>query len=119
MALSATTFLLIRLFRGQSRILKQNYEVYWFYGFLIASTALLTLLVELTGELPDHDSIRTAAFQATSILTTTGYASTDFDTWLPPAKMLLMILMFIEVAPDRPVVVSRLFAPVVALLSTS
>ena len=97
MALSATTFLfVIRLFRGQTRILKQNHEVYWFYGFLLTSTALLTLyLVELTGELPSHDSIRTAAFQATSILTTTGYASTDFDTWLPPAKMLLMILMFI------------------------
>ena len=97
MALSATTFLfVIRLFRGQVRILKQNHEVYWFYGFLIASTALLTLyLVELTGDLPDRDSIRKAAFQATSILTTTGYASTDCDTWLPPAKMLLMILMFI------------------------
>lgn len=97
MALSATTFLfVIRLFRGQRSILRQNHEVYWFYGFLIGSTTLLTLyLVELTGELPNHDSIRTAAFQATSILTTTGYSSTDFDAWLPPAKMLLMILMFI------------------------
>ena len=73
-----------------------NNEVYWFYAFLIAATALLTLyLVELNGELPDHDMIRTAAFQTVSIITTTGYASTNFDVWLPPAKMLLMILMFI------------------------
>lgn len=97
MALSATTFLfVIRLFRGQTHILRQNNEVYWFYGFLIVSTGFLSLfLVELTGELPSHDSIRTAAFQATSIMTTTGFASTDFDSWLPPAKMLLIILMFI------------------------
>ncbi|MEO0508342.1 MAG: TrkH family potassium uptake protein [Verrucomicrobiota bacterium] len=97
MALSATTFVyVIRLLKGQHHILRQNHEVYWFYGILAASTALLTLyLVELTGLLPTHDSIRTAAFQATSILTTTGYASADFDSWLPPAKMLLMILMFI------------------------
>ncbi|MGB0743192.1 MAG: TrkH family potassium uptake protein [Opitutales bacterium] len=97
MALSATTFLfVIRIFLGQRHILRQNHEVYWFYSILLGSTALLTLyLVELTGELPDHHSIRMAAFQATSIMTTTGFASTDFDAWLPPAKMLLIILMFI------------------------
>ncbi|MGB0408760.1 MAG: TrkH family potassium uptake protein [Opitutales bacterium] len=97
MALSATTFVYaIRLLRGQRHILRQNHEVYWFYGMLLASTALLTLyLVELTGTLPSHDSLRAAAFQATSIMTTTGYASANFDAWLPPAKMLLMILMFI------------------------
>lgn len=97
MALSATTFLfVIRLFRGQTHILRQNNEVYWFYSILLVSTALFTLyLVELDGELPSFDSVRTAAFQATSIMTTTGYSSTDFDSWLSPAKMLLVILMFI------------------------
>lgn len=97
MALSATTFVfMIRLIRMRFNALRQNHEVYWFYAILAASTGLLTLyLVELTGDLPSHNSIRTAAFQATSIMTTTGYASADFDTWLPPAKMLLMILMFV------------------------
>lgn len=97
MALSATTFVYaIRIIRQRFHGLRQNHEVYWFYAILAASTGLLTLyLVELTGQLPNHDSIRTAAFQATSIMTTTGYASADFDQWLPPAKMLLMILMFV------------------------
>jgi len=97
MALSATTFLfVIRIIRGQTHILRQNHEVYWFYSILVASTGLLMLfLVELTGELPNLDSLRMAAFQATSIMTTTGYASTNFDAWLPSAKMLLIILMFI------------------------
>ena len=97
MILSATTFLfVIRIIRGKRGILRQNHEVYWFLGILGVSTALLTLyLVELTGELPGHDSVRAAAFQAVSIMTTTGYTSADFDTWLPPAQMLLIILMFI------------------------
>lgn len=97
MALSATTFVyMIRLIRGQTHILRQNNEVYWYYGILAVSIGLLTLyLVELTGELPNHETVRLAAFQAVSIMTTTGYSSTNFDEWLPPAKMLLMILMFI------------------------
>ena len=97
MAISGTTFIyLIRLFRGRFYILRQNHEVYWYYGLLAVSTLLLTLyLYELTGKIPDHNSIRAALFQATSIMTTTGYSSTDFDQWLAPAKMLLVILMFI------------------------
>ena len=97
MALSATTFIFtIRLIRGRTHILKQNQEVYWFYTILAVSTGLLVLyLVELTGELPDHNTVRTAAFQVVSIMTTTGYSTANFDEWLPPAKMLLIILMFI------------------------
>lgn len=97
MTLSGTTFVyMIRLLKGQTHILKQNNEVYWYYGIIVISTLLLTLyLVELTGELPNHDSIRAALFQCVSIMTTTGYSSTDFNGWLPPAKMLLIMLMIV------------------------
>ena len=97
MALSATTFLfVIRVCSRRWHLLRHGQEVYWFYIILLGSTFLLTVyLVELTGQLPTADSFRTALFQAVSIMTTTGYASTDFETWLPPAKMLLITLMFI------------------------
>ena len=97
MTLSATTFIyMIRLVRGQTHMMRQSSEVYWFYGILATSIGLLTLfLVELTGSIPDHELIRSATFQAVSIMTTTGYTSADFNQWLPPAKMLLMILMFV------------------------
>jgi trk system potassium uptake protein TrkH len=97
MALSATTFLfVIRIFSRRWHLLRNGQEVYWFYSILLGSTFLLTIyLVELTGQLPSTESFRTALFQAVSIMTTTGYASTDFETWLPPAKMLLITLMFI------------------------
>jgi trk system potassium uptake protein TrkH len=97
MALSGSTFVyMIRLLRGQTHILKQNNEVYWYYGIITVSTVLLVIfLVDLTGDLPNHNTIRAAAFQTISIITTTGYSSTNFDNWLPPAKMTLLLIMFV------------------------
>ncbi len=97
MSICGTTFVyMIRLLRGQTHVLNKNNEVFWFYVIIAASTALLALfLVDQTGELPSHDSIRSAAFQAVSIITTTGYSSTNFELWLPPAKMTLLLLMFV------------------------
>ncbi|MGZ0656693.1 TrkH family potassium uptake protein [Coraliomargarita sp. W4R53] len=97
MALSGTTFVyMIRLMRGQTHILKQNHEVYWFYAIIVGSTLLLMVfLIDLTGELPDHNMLRMAAFQSVSIITTTGFSTTNFDTWLPPAKMTLLLIMFV------------------------
>jgi trk system potassium uptake protein TrkH len=97
MAVCGTTFVyMIRLLRGQRHILRQDNEVYWFYGLIVTSTLLLMLFfIDMTGELPGRDTLRTSAFQAVSIITTTGYATTDFDTWLPPAKMTLLLVMFV------------------------
>lgn len=97
MTLSGTTFVyVLRLLRGRTEVLKQNNEVYWFYCTLIISTGLLTLyLIELTGNLPDHNMVRMAAFQAVSIMTTTGYSTANFDEWIPAAKMLLIIIMIV------------------------
>jgi len=97
MAVCGTSFVyMIRLIRGQTHILRQNNEVYWFYAIMVASTLLLMVfLIDLTGQLPDHNALRIAAFQAVSIITTTGYSTTNFDTWLPPAKMTLLLIMFV------------------------
>jgi trk system potassium uptake protein TrkH len=40
-------------------------------------------------------SVRHAAFQAVSIVTTTGYASMDFNAWSAPAQYVLLFAMFI------------------------
>lgn len=97
MALGGTTFVfMIRFLRGRVQRFRESTEIIYFYGILLISSFLLTLyLTELTGKLPNHDNIRTALFQAVSIMTTTGYSTTDFDLWLPPAKVILLILMFI------------------------
>lgn len=38
--------------------------------------------------------LRTAAFQTVSIITTTGFATADYDLWTSPAKLILLLLMF-------------------------
>ena len=41
------------------------------------------------------ESLRHAAFQVSSIVTTTGFSSTDFDRWPDFSKIILLLLMFI------------------------
>ena len=41
------------------------------------------------------ESLRAAAFQTASVLTTTGYVSADFDQWSPMVKIMLIAFMFI------------------------
>ncbi len=40
------------------------------------------------------ESLRYAAFQCVSIMTTTGYATADYEVWEPFTQMLLIVLMF-------------------------
>ena len=41
------------------------------------------------------DALTKAAFQVASIITTAGYATTDYDLWPTTAKLVLVLLMFI------------------------
>jgi trk system potassium uptake protein TrkH len=68
------------------------------FRFYLAMVSLATLLLFLD-LLPEYatieETLRHSAFQAASIMTTTGYASTDFDQWDSTAKLLLLALMFL------------------------
>jgi trk system potassium uptake protein TrkH len=59
----------------------------------------IVLVAELwaKGLFAGEEAVRHAVFQATSMMTTTGYASTDFNEWViaaPLAAMVLVALMF-------------------------
>lgn len=41
------------------------------------------------------DALRFSSFQVASVMTTTGYATADFDTWSMFSKILLLLLMFV------------------------
>lgn len=65
------------------------------YLFIILGTTLLISAnsFQLFNDLPD--TFRHAAFQVASIITTTGFASNDFNLWPEPSKVLLVVLMFV------------------------
>jgi trk system potassium uptake protein TrkH len=67
------------------------------YAFIIViATTFLTFSLSI--DYPTNsviENVRTALFQNLSILTTTGYASVDFETWKDSSKAVLLVLMFI------------------------
>ncbi len=69
-------------------------ELRTYLGIIAASTALIVLNIHTPGG-RWHDEIRHAFFQVSSIITTTGYATTDFDLWPSFSKIILVIIMFI------------------------
>ena len=83
-------FLLVRRFRDVFRS-----EELWAYVLIVAAAvAAITLdivhMYESVGT-----SLRHAFFQVSSIITTTGYATVDFNTWPTFSKAILVALMFI------------------------
>ncbi|MFA5256734.1 MAG: TrkH family potassium uptake protein [Opitutales bacterium] len=97
MALGGTSFvLMLRLIQGERKALAQNTELKAYY--LILAAATLTCMVFNFGhaQMPDaHGLLRHSAFQVVSIMTTTGYATKDFDLWVPALHALLLLLMVV------------------------
>ncbi len=67
----------------------------WVYITIVAvATAVITAdIFNLYGNFAE--AFRTSAFQVSSIITTTGYSTADFNTWPALSKVILLLLMFI------------------------
>ncbi len=71
-------------------------ELRWFIGIVLAATAGITISVYTAGIYSDLGlSIRDAAFQVASIISTAGFANCDFNLWPNLSKVILLIIMFI------------------------
>ena len=62
---------------------------------LITAVALVIVAGGLWRDLAPLDAIRDAAFNTISLVTTTGFASTDFGLWRPALQILVVGLMFL------------------------
>lgn len=82
--------LLLKQFRS---VLKDE-ELRLYLGIVAGSTLLIIL--NLRGIYPTlRETIRHAAFQVSSIITTTGFSTTDFDQWPSFSKAILLCLMIV------------------------
>ncbi len=68
-------------------------EVRWYFIIILASTAII--FPTLLGTYAPFEALTHAAFQVGTIITTTGFATADFDLWSSLAKTVLVLLMFI------------------------
>jgi trk system potassium uptake protein TrkH len=99
MAIAGANFaLLYRAFvRRKPVALARDEELRLYVGLLLLASAVLTAIIWDAGISEGEEAIRQATFQTVSIMTTTGFASTDFNKWLviaPASAMLLVALMF-------------------------
>ncbi len=82
-------------------ILKKKFRSAWattevrvYFAIILVSIALIT--ANIMGLYPNFaTAVRQAAFQVGTIITTTGFATTDFDLWPSFSKTILVMLMFI------------------------
>ena len=84
-----------KLLRGDWREMKNNEELRWFLGIFAIVTLIITFII-----MPDHEgnfftSLRYSAFQIASVMSTTGYATADFNLWPIAARMLIFFALFL------------------------
>lgn len=83
-------FMLIRKF---SKAVTME-EVRWYLGIIAVSvTAIAANIYSIYESV--GDSIRYAFFQVCTVISTTGFATADFNLWPEFSKMLLVVLMFV------------------------
>ena len=78
----------------QFRSVFKDEELRLYFGFVLGSIALIVWnLRGFYGTL--EETVRHASFQVASIITTTGFATTDFDLWPSFSKTILLCLMVV------------------------
>lgn len=97
MFIAGTNFALhFRVLRGDAKSLFKNTEFLFYLGLTIFSIIIISALLLLRGNYSTIiESIRYGAFQTVSILTTTGFASADYELWPVATQFILFLLMFI------------------------
>ena len=92
MLAAGTNFALhYRLVTGGGKRLLRDRELHTF----LALIAGFTLVIAVTVQDPGHgdDAFRTALFQVTSLVTTTGYSTTDYELWPALARFLVLPML--------------------------
>ena len=94
MLLAGISFALyIRASRGRIGVFWRNSEFRAYIVIIVLAT--LSVAVALRHTYGPLDALRHSLFQVVSILTTTGYASVDYNLWPASAQGVLVALMFI------------------------
>ena len=102
------------LLKKQVKDVFKNEEFRLYLGIIGAAVVCMTLNIArdyYDGSWPD--AIRAAFFQVSSVMTTTGYSTTDFNLWPTFSKMLIVVLMIVGASAGSTgggIKVSRLLA---------
>jgi trk system potassium uptake protein TrkH len=94
MMLAGTSFTLqYKVFTGRVFGFFRDGEFLFYFGFMICGALAVAFI--LSGGLPTVEEIRVGAFQAASLISSTGYASADFQQWPDAARAILVVVMLV------------------------
>ena len=94
MLLSGTSFVLqYKVITGRPTSFLRDGEFMAYVGIML--TIALALACIQAGGAPTWDTLRAGAFQSSSLMSSTGFASTDYNLWSDRSRMLLIVAMLV------------------------
>ncbi len=96
MLLGSLPFVLyLRAARGTLTPLVRDSQVRWFLSIVATAVVVMTLYHANTNAVAYGDALRFASFNVVSVITGTGYATSDFSLWGSFALPMFLFMMFI------------------------
>lgn len=94
MFLAGTNFMLhFQALRGNIKAFFKSEEFRWYFALVVVFIPVFAIV--LKSQSLSSAPVRDASFQVVSILTTTGFATANFDVWPQALRFTLILLMFI------------------------
>ncbi|MCC8191985.1 MAG: TrkH family potassium uptake protein [Ruminococcus sp.] len=69
-------------------------EIRWYFGIIVVSCVIIVVNC-FDNALSLADNIRNAFFQVTSVISSTGFSTVDFNLWHSAGKTVLVLVMFV------------------------
>lgn len=85
----------VQALRGEPRALFEDSQIRTFLGIYATLAVALVLARWLHGDLIDRPALREVLFNLASVISTTGFASTDYSRWGPMAEVVFFCAMMI------------------------
>jgi len=97
MFLGGMTFMLFyNILKGEWNLVRLNTELRWYVMIVGFFCGISTLILWTTGTYDGFlESFRFASFQIISLLTTSGFTTTDYELWPQAGQMFLYVVCFI------------------------
>jgi trk system potassium uptake protein TrkH len=92
-SLNFTLYLNFWIGRSPGRLFR-DVEVRYHFLIILAAAAAVYIAAALDSGARGELLVRRALFQVTSVITTTGYATYDYEQWPPFVHLLLLVLMY-------------------------
>lgn len=96
MIMSGTNFsLYYDCYKGKWRDVLKNSELRFYIGIIVVSVTAITIDMHIHLYHDLFESFKHSLFQVSSLMTTTGYTTFDYEQWTAFSKSILFMLMFV------------------------